>query len=840
MAQAYVPLTAQNYGYISPRMRGRIDLDFYKQSLDYILNYIVTPQGEVNYRPGSIFVASTRNNNRARLVPFIYNTEQAYVIEMTDQFMRFYKDRGLITDTPKTITAITKAATAQVTAAGHGFLVGEPIYFNNVLGMHQINGLEGSVASVIDANNFTVNINTTGFSTYTAGGTAAKIIQIASPYTEAQLFELDYTQTNDTMYIAHKSYAPYKLTRSAHTVWTLGTYQITSNPFGTTKAASQAITGITKANPAVVTYSGADTFANGDTVYLSLILGMTEVNKKSFTVANVNTVANTFELKDYDSTNNGTYTSGGIIEKFTAFSYPSRVTLYDQRIVFAASDAFPTKMWFSEANSEPGKLDSFILGTAATSALEFNIASDQANRILWMVGAESYLAVGTSGSEYRVSGGSANEAITPTTVSVKPTSFNGCADIRPLRLDSYVLFGQRNKKTVRSYEYDALRDGYTAPDRTLLADHIGKSGFKQFSYTAGTPNIIWGVRNDGRMMGLTFDPEQQVVAWHQHKTSGSYLSAATIPESEGNDELWTCAERTINGVTRRYVEYTPNIPDIPVLEDYFTGEDNKESDENAWLSDLWNVQRTLVYSDCALTYDGRDAATVNLTITGTLTAGETVTVTASAAFFSAQMATDRRRIQTPNGGQIEITGYTSSTVVTGIVLYDLEAATFAAGTWYYMGRVITGLYHLEGQVVRILADGGTHPQRTVTDGSVTLDEDAGYIVIGLGYYGIGKTQSIEGGSDNGPAQTKPRVVDSVGVQMRSSLGTRFGTSLYDMENPDYRKVEEIAGRPPRLLDEPIDVPIPDDWEEFKNLYWLHDVPLPSNIQLLVIQTEVKG
>jgi len=837
MAQAGLALTAQNYGYISPRMRGRIDLDFYKQSLDYLLNYIVTPQGEVNLRYGSVFTSQTRNNNKARLIPFIYNTEQAYVIEATDQYMRFYKDHGLITDTAKAITAITKAAAAQVTAAGHGLLVGDPVFFSGVLGMTQINGLEGAVASVIDANNFTVNINTTTFSTYTSAGTVAKIIQIASPYTETQLFELDYTQTSDTMYMAHKSYAPYKLTRASHTSWTLATYTITSNPFGTTKAATKTITGITKANPAVVT-SAAHGYANGDVIYIDAVVGMTEINRKTFTAQNV--AANTFELKDYDSSLNTAYSSGGTAAKFTAFSYPSRVTLYDQRLVFAASDSFPTKMWFSEANTQAGKLDSFILGTSATSALEFNIASDQANRILWMVGAETYLAVGTPGSEYRVSGGSADDAITPTNVSVKPTSFNGVADVRPLRLDSYVLFPQRNKKTVRSYEYDALRDGYTTPDRTLLADHIGGStGFKQFTYTSGTPNIVWAVRNDGKMCGLTFDPAQQVVAWHQHNTQGKYLSATTIPESDGDDELWICTERTINGVTRRYVEYVPNVPQIPVKEDYFTGEDNKTVDEDTYLTALWQTQKTLLHTDCALTYDGSAYSTVGLTITGSLTTGSTVTVTASAGWFTSQMATDRRRIQTPEGGQIEITGYTSTTVVTGTVIYDLEASTFAIGGWFYMARTISGLTHLEGMTVKCLADGGTMPDRTVSSGSITLDEDAGYVIVGLGFTGIGKTQSIEAGAQNGAAQTKPRIIDMVGVVMRASLGTKFGTSLYDMENPDYREVEEVAGRPPRLFDGALDVATPDGWDDNKNLYWLHQTPTPSNIQLLNIQTEVK-
>lgn len=834
MGSTSVPITAQNYGYVSPRIRGRIDLDFYKQSLDYLLNYVVTPQGELNFRTGSIYISSTKDNKPARLVPFIYNTEQAYQIEVTDLFMRFYKDHGLITDTQKTITAITQAAAAQVTAAGHGYSIGDPIFFDGVIGMAQINGMEGTVASVVDVNNFTVNINTTAFTAYSAGGTAAKIIQIASPYTEAQLFEFDFTQTNNELYITHKDYAPRKLTRSSHTSWTITAYAITSNPFGTTKAAAKVITGISKANPAVVT-SAAHGYANGEIVYISTVIGMTEINKKSFTVQNV--AANTFELKDYDSSTNTAYTSGGTAEKFTAFSYPSRVTLYDQRLVFAASDSFPTKMWFSQA----GELDSFILGTAAASALEFKVASDQANRILWMVGAESYLAFGTPGSEYRVSGGNSTDAITPLNVSVKPTSFNGSAAVRPIRLDSYVLYTQRNGRTIRSYEYNALQDGYTSPDRTLLAEHITKSKVKQMSYTAGSPNIIWAIRNDGRKIGLTFDPAQQVVAWHQHKTQGNYYSTSTIPEADGDDEEWICVKRTVDGVVKHYVEYIPNVPDIPVIEDYFTDMDNEISDRDDWLTDLWNVQKTLNHVDCSLTYDGRDAATVDLTITGSLEAGSVVTVTASAAFFNLAMATNLRRLQTPNGGQIEITGFTSSTVVTGLVRYDLEASSFAAGTWYYTARSVSGLTHLEGFTVKILADGGTTKDQEVINGTITLDEDAGYIIVGLGFVGIGKMQSLEGGADpsQGSAQTRQRIVSRLGVQMRSSLGTKFGTSLYNMEDPAEREIAEVAGRPPHLSDEPREIPIPDSYDLKKNIYFLHDTPTPSNIQLFAIQTEVK-
>jgi hypothetical protein len=823
-------LSAFNYGYISPRLRGRADLDFFNQACDYMQNYISTPQGEASLRYGSVFVSRTRNNAVARLIPFLYNTEQAYQLEVTDQYIRFYKDHGLVTFAPKNITAITQAAAAQVTIAGHGLLVGQPLFLSGIGGMTRLNGREAAVASVVDANNITININTTSFSAYTSGGTVAQIYELASPYTEAQLFEIDYTQTNDTMYIVHKDHQPRKLQRAgSHTAWTLATFAYQGNPFGTTLTATQAITGITQANPAVITYTGADTFSNGDTVAIAGVLGMTQINGVNVTVQNVNTTANTFECAGLDATAFSAYTSGGTVAKYTAFSWPSVVSLFEGRIIYAASDAYPTTLFFSNA----GFLETFHYGTKDGDAIRYTIRADQANRIRWIAGAEEYMAIGTSGSEFRLTGGGDNGVIAPLNISIKPSSYNGVASTRPIRLDNYILYIQRNGRTVRSFEYNALQDGYSSPDRTLLADHIGKSKFKQISYTTGTPNIIWMVRNDGKMAGLTFDPAQQVVAWHLHNTQGLYLSLSTIPEASDDDELWQVAERTINGQVCRYVEYVPNVPDIPVKEDYYTAAE--QADKSQFLTDLWNVQKTLNYMDSSLSYDGRDLATVNITVTGDLTSGSAVTLTASGAFFTAAMATDKRRLQTADGGQIIITGYTSATIATGQVLYDLESATLAAGTWYYMVTTISGLNHLEGASVSILADGGTNTPQVVTNGTVTLDEYSGYVIIGLGYVGIGKSQSIEGGGDNGSAHTKNRNIDELTVRLRASIGTKFGTNLYNLEAPAYRQTFEIAGRPPRLLSEPLTMNLPDTWATDKAIVWVHDTPTPSNIQHLMFR-----
>lgn len=87
------------------------------------------------------------------------------------------------------------------------------------------------------------------------------------------------------------------------------------------EATTQAITGITRANPAVVTYSGADNFANGNVVLIDDVVGMTQVNGQRYTVANLNTGANTFELSDTNSSAYTAYSSGGTLQIVPAFGW---------------------------------------------------------------------------------------------------------------------------------------------------------------------------------------------------------------------------------------------------------------------------------------------------------------------------------------------------------------------------------------------------------------------------------------------------------------------------------------------------------------------------------------
>lgn len=834
-------VTQQNFsgGELSPGLAGRFDLGVYYNGASWMQNMIATVQGMGKFRSGTKFVWNTRDNAAAVLIPFEYNTEQAYVLEFTDQKMRIIKDGGIVTETAQDITGITNANPAVVTYSGSdNYANGDRVIISGVVGMAEVNNQEFTVANVDTGNNtFELSgIDSTSYGTYSSGGSVAEIVEVTTPYTEADLFELDYAQTNDTMYITHPDYAPRKLTRSSHTAWTLSTFTIVGNPFGTTKASGQSITGITKANPAVVTYSGSDNYANGDTVYISGVVGMTQVNGRNFTVANVNTGANTFELQEVDSTNYTAYTSGGTIEEFTAFSYPAKVAFFEQRLIYAASDSKPQTLWGS-VGDEDG-YDNFNTGTGDSDAFIYRLSSGQGNRILWLEATEDFLAIGTAGSEFKAEGGN-NEPITPTNVSIKPPSFYGSADIKPIRLDSHILYVQRDSLTMRSFEFDAIQDGFTSINRTLVSDQIlmgryGKSnGAKQIAFQSGSPSINWVVRNDGALCGLTFEPREQVNGWHRHYAGGAltggkngkpeYESVATISQAQAPDQVYMVVQRTINGSTVRYIEYFADQPNIPRFIDYYTGD--KDADTEAFLQDMWEAQKRLFYVDCGLSIDG----TVEQTMTLSATTGSGVTATAGGATFS---STDvGREIWGKEGGRAVITAYTSATVVTVTVKVDFPAVSIASGDWYLTFSTVSGFEHLEGENVIALVDGGVVENLVVEDAAIDLGQQASYATVGLKYIGIYESMDLEIPGDNGAGMTKRKSLSQVGIRFLDSLGIKIGTDLYKLDDVIFRKTSDKMNRPPPLFSGIKVKGVRDNWGDEKRFYVLQDKPLPCNFQL---------
>jgi len=164
-----VRVAIQNFskGEISPEVEARFDLDVYRAALRKASNVIIRRTGGVKKRPGSRFVA-TAINPSARLFPFQFSDTQSYCLELGQAAMRPLALGGEVLETGLKVTAITNTNTAKVTAAFHGYSVGDPLWFDAVQGMLEINDRPLTVVDVPDSNNFHVNFDATAAGVFTA------------------------------------------------------------------------------------------------------------------------------------------------------------------------------------------------------------------------------------------------------------------------------------------------------------------------------------------------------------------------------------------------------------------------------------------------------------------------------------------------------------------------------------------------------------------------------------------------------------------------------------------------------------------------------------------------
>lgn len=226
------PLQANfSRGELSTRLYARVDIDYYKAALKRATNWTALRHGGLRKRPGFRFIKEVKDSSKkVRLVPFIFSTEQAYVLSFGDLYTRMFTNGGIITTSGGTPTAITKANPGVITIASHGLSNGDRVFATGIGGMTELNNRE-FVVTVVDPNNFSIGVNTTGYTTFTSGGLVKRIVEVTTPYLEADLGDLDYAQSADIIGVAHKSYQFREITRASDISWSIGTPTFYDGPF---------------------------------------------------------------------------------------------------------------------------------------------------------------------------------------------------------------------------------------------------------------------------------------------------------------------------------------------------------------------------------------------------------------------------------------------------------------------------------------------------------------------------------------------------------------------------------------------------------------------------------
>lgn len=460
-------------GEISPKLYGRVDIAKYQNGAKRVRDSVPQIYGGVRRRWGTVFVREVKDSaDRTRLVPFIKNADTAYMLEVGDLYVRFYKD---------------------------GAVLGAPY-------------------------------------------------EVVSPYTSAQVLEMDYTQGADTMFLFHEDVAPYRLVTAGDTSWTLSAATFLNTPFeepGSYPAATLTPSAKDPVGAACTLTAGSSVFASGD-VGSSVKINGGIVKITGYTSG---TVATGVIRQELTSTTAAPADAWSLHAPAWSVSrgYPRTGTLYEQRLIAGGSPTFPQTIW----GSVTGAYLDFQQGTADDDGFAFTIASDVTNPIQYLASNRVLVAL-TSGAEFTVQGG-LEKPLAPTNAQIKPRSNYGCARVRPVRIREQEMFIQRAGRKVRAFGYDVTNDDWTAPDISVLSEHLTEGGIVDVCWQQEPDTVLWLVRGDGSVCSITYDRDQEVTAWALHDFGGVVESIATIPDATG-DQVWMVIKRTIGGADKRYIE----------------------------------------------------------------------------------------------------------------------------------------------------------------------------------------------------------------------------------------------------------------------------------------------
>ena len=729
-------------GVVTPEFWAQIGDSTFQTGLAKCRNFVTLPHGPAANRPGTQFVRKAKLGDTGvdvRLIPFEFSVTQTLALEFGAGYIRFH----------------TLGATV---------LAGSPAAYNGATA-YTVGKLVSSGAT-----NYYCIAPTTGNAPPNAAywyPLPSDAYEIPTSYAQGDLFDLHFVQSADVLTITHPSYPVRELRRLGATEWTLVDVSFAPSILAPTGTGGTATTAagpyrdykyvITAKNDAgeesvasaVVTLNNnllstgaynditwsATTGAVRYSVYLQsngLYGYIGETDALTFTDDNITPdLAKTPPINDnpFGSTSN----------------YPRAVSYFEQRRVFAGTTNKPQNLWMTRTGTESNL--NYSIPTRDDDRVAFRISARQVNTVLHAVPLVNLVLL-SNAAEWRVSSVS-SDAITPTSLSVKPQSYVGSSNVQPVVVNNNILFAAARGGHLREMAYDNNAGGYITGDLSLRAPHLfARRTIKDMAYSKAPFPIVWVVSSSGRLLTLTYIPEQRIGAWHYQDTGegDTFVSVCVVTEGD-DDAVYVAVKRTIGGNVKTYVERFA-ARQYPTLED--------EEDETAPQYDLVNS----VFLDSSLTYTGTAATTV------------------------------------------------------------------------------TGLGHLEGRTVSILGDGAVFPDKVVTGGTVTLDNPASTITVGLPIEADLQTLPlVYQGEAFGQGRVKN--VDKVWLRLYRSSGVQAGPTFSKLAEYKQRSNEPL-GTPPTLVSDEISLTLPPSWQSGGQVCVRHSSPTPLTISSVTLAVTVGG
>ncbi len=492
-------------GELSPALYARNDLAKYSIGLKTLKNGFVRAEGCVSNRSGLEFVCEIKNSNsKVRLLPFSFNTEQTYIIELGSGYARFIKNGAQILEEQSSL----------------------PVEI-------EVPFQENDLSNIKYAQN-------------------ADVLTIChNDYSPCELSRLSHYEWSLTSIDFKPTILPpFSLTAA----WKGGkenkkeySYVVTAVKKDTYEESNRS---------EIITVEGEAESSWGVSEYITLTFSEVENAIEYNIYRNLNGV-----FAYVGSTSETTFTDDKIEPDLTSTApvftnpfeeknNPACVNYFQQRKIFACLKNSPQQLVASQTSTNNNFNISRPL--AATDSINITLSEREVNEIRHIIAMNDLILL-TSGGEWKLNG-SDGAFTASSSLIASPQSFYGCSHVSPVVSGNMILFVQSGGNVVRDLGYTYVSDSYDGEELSIFANHLfeGKQ-IIDMAYAKEPYRILWCVMSDGTVNALTYNKKQQVAGWHRHETQGEFESVAVIREGF-EDVPYFVVKRTINGQTKRYIE----------------------------------------------------------------------------------------------------------------------------------------------------------------------------------------------------------------------------------------------------------------------------------------------
>ena len=803
---------------------------------------------------------------KSRLLAFQFNVEQAYILEFYNNGFRIFKDGGQVTSgSPASAVEVTTTyTTAQLpdlkfAQSADVMYVVHPSH--PVRKISRTSHTAWTIADVDFARGPFLDVNTTTTTMTASAATGSSITITASAVTGVNAGD-GFTAAVDVGRLIKLHHGFAKITAVTDTTHCTATAQENENFIAELEPAYTASTiGLVEGDPSAtglehndritdsakqfveegfergmtITVSGAGTSANnGDYLIVAVSEDMMLISPSDDCVteaasSSITVVGKLVADKEWR------------LGAFYIASYPAAVTFYEQRLVLAATGNQPQTIFFSVG----ADFENFTPGTDADSALTYQIGSNFVNVIRYLSSSRSLL-VGTSGGEFAVRASGTDEPLSPINAQIKQQSAYGAANMQPVQVGNAVLFLQRALRKIRELTYNYDSDSYVAPDLTILSEHITEGGLSELAFQQEPDNIVWGIRADGILAGMTYRREEQVVAWHRHKIGGisgaatvtatDYVNIAVgttlkLTKSDGSTVTFT-SEAVSGSAPAETLGFRPNESNDTTADNIFTAI-NAHADftvANPAANVVTIIETTRAgngFLSIASTDDVRLAVT-----------SQSNALVESVATIP---ATDEDEVwiivqRTINGATKRYIEYMKSFDFGT----DIEDAFFVDSGLTYdstAATTLSGLDHLEAENMHIITNGSTHTNQTVASGAVSLTRSTTKAHVGLPFASTLQTMRLEAGATDGTAQGKVKRIDEVTVRLYRTVNALVGGDTSTLDRISFRSGADPMDAAIPLFTGDKQIELPSGFDQDGYVVVQQDLALPMTLIAVIARAQ---